>query len=165
MEVAILGGLVGLGYLFNEENKNNNPVNTTVENQASVPNGDNIYNSEHYNRVDEAIRQMAKDNFEESQQPNPKIINNQKQDRIGSDLYNAPITENDNELEELKEDFENYVFSNASGSYISNNDFMQNDQGIGLAPYFKGSAPTNEGLENSRTLNSFRNCDSFSMSS
>ena len=153
MEVAILGGLVGLGYLFNEENKNNNPVNTSVEPMASVPNGDNIYNSEHYNKVDEAIRQMAKDNFEESQQSNPKIINNQKQDRIGSDLYNAPITENDNELEELKEDFENYVFSNASGSYISNNNFMQNDQGIGLAPYFKGSAPTNEGLENARTLN------------
>ena len=46
MEVAILGGLVGLGYLFNENNKNNDPVNTLVDNKASVPNGDNLYNSD-----------------------------------------------------------------------------------------------------------------------
>jgi len=152
MEVAILGGLVGLGYLFNENNEKNNPVNTTVINDGAVPNGDNIYNSEHYNRVDEEIRQLAKNNFEESQQAEPKVINHQKQDRIGSDLYNSPLSENDNLLEELKENFENHVFSNASGSYISNDNFMKNDQGIGLAPYFKGSAPTNEGLENSRAL-------------
>ena len=44
MEVAILGGLVGLGYLFNEGNRGNNPVNTTVMNEAPTPNGDNIYN-------------------------------------------------------------------------------------------------------------------------
>ena len=44
MEVAILSGLVGLGYLFNESNKGNNPVNTTVINEAPVPNGNNIYN-------------------------------------------------------------------------------------------------------------------------
>jgi len=152
MEVAILGGLVGLGYLFNESNKDNNPVNTTIKAEASVPNGDNIYNSEHYNTVDGAIRQLAQDNFEESQQRNPKVINHQKLDRIGSDLYNPPLSDNDNELEELKENFQNHTFSNASGSYISNSNFMQNDQGIGLAPYFSGSAPTNEGLENSRSL-------------
>ena len=154
MEVVILGGLVGLGYLFNDNNENNNPVNTTIKDDPSVPNGDNIYNSEHYNRVDQEIRQLAKDNFEESQQKNPKIINTQKKDRIGSDLYNPPLSDDDNELEELKEDFNNFTYSNASGSYIANNNFMKNDQGIGLAPYFKGNAPTNEGIENSRTLNS-----------
>ena len=49
--------------------------------------------------------------------------------------------------------FNNFVFSNASGSYIKNDNFMRNDQGIGMAPYFKGAAPTNEGIENSRTRN------------
>ena len=44
MEVAILGALVGLGYMFNENNEKNNPVNTSVKTAASVPNGDNIYN-------------------------------------------------------------------------------------------------------------------------
>ena len=48
MEVAILSGLVGLGYLFNENNKDNNPVNTSVKNDAATPNGDNIYDSEFY---------------------------------------------------------------------------------------------------------------------
>ena len=39
MEVVILGGLVGLGYLFNDNNENNNPVNTTIKDDPSVPNG------------------------------------------------------------------------------------------------------------------------------
>jgi hypothetical protein len=152
MEVAILGALVGLGYMFNENNEKNNPVNTSVKTAASVPNGDNIYNSEHYNKVDEEIRQLAKDNFEESQQKQPKVINTQKRDRIGSDLYNPPLSDVDNQLEELKENFGNNVFSNMSGSYISNDNFTMNDQGITMTPYFKGNAPTNEGVENTRTL-------------
>jgi hypothetical protein len=153
MEVAVLSALVGLGYLVNENNKNNNPVNTTINNEASIPNGDNIYNSEHYNRVDEQIRNLAKDNFDKSYEENTNVINNQKLDRIGSDLYNQPLNNNDSELEELKENFGNFVYSNATGSYINNENFMKNDQGIGMAPYFKGTAPTNEGLENSRSLN------------
>ena len=73
MEVAVLAGLVGIGYLFNESNENNDPVNTTIQNEASTPNGDNIYNSEHYNHVDETIRNMARDNFEESYNLNMKV--------------------------------------------------------------------------------------------
>lgn len=152
MEVAILGALVGLGYMFNENNEKNNPVNTTINSNAAIPNGDNIYNSEHYNKVDEEIRQLAKDNFEESQQKQPKVINTQKLDRIGSDLYNPPLSDDDNQLEELKENFGNHVYSNMSGSFMNNDNFLMNDQGITMTPYFKGSAPTNEGLENSRTL-------------
>tara|TARA_Y100000817_G_scaffold314452_1_gene313336 strand:+ start:1710 stop:3497 length:1788 start_codon:yes stop_codon:yes gene_type:complete len=153
MEVAILSGLVGLGYLFNESNKDNDPVNTSVENDAATPNGDNIYNSEFYNEADKVIRTLAKDNFESSHEEGSNVINTQKLDRIGSDLYNPPLSDTSNELDELKENFENYIYSNASGSYISNDNFSKNDQGIGMAPYFSGSAPTNEGLENSRTLN------------
>ena len=125
MEVAILSALVGLGYLFNENNENNDPVNTSIKNDASTPNGDNIYNSEYYNHVDETIRTLAKDNFEASYEKGSKVINNQKLDRIGSDLYNPPLSDNDNELEELKENFNNFVFSNASGSYIKNDNFMK----------------------------------------
>lgn len=153
MEVAILGALVGLGYMFNENNEKNNPVNNTIINEPSVPNGENIYNSEHYNKVDEEIRQLAKDNFEESQQKDTNVINNQKLDRIGSDLYNPPLTEGDNEMEELKDNFSNYVQSMASGSLLSKDNFLRNDQGISMTPFFKGNAPITEGLENTRTLN------------
>ena len=92
MEVAILSGLVGLGYLFNENNKDNNPVNTSVKNDAATPNGDNIYNSEFYNEADQTIRTLARDNFESSHEEGSNIINTQKLDRIGSDLYNQPLS-------------------------------------------------------------------------
>ena len=94
MEVAILGGLVGLGYLFNENNKNNDHVNTLVDNKASVPNGDNLYNSEHYQEVDKVIQNLAQSNFEASYDEGSNVINNQKLDRIGSDLYSKSLNEN-----------------------------------------------------------------------
>ena len=152
MEVAILSALVGLGYLFNEGNQNNDPINTNVTNEASTPNGENIYNSNDYEEVDKVMRTLAEDNFKASHEKDSNIINNQKMDRIGSDLYNPPLSDT-NELEELKENFGNHVYSNASGRYVSKEHFSQNDQGIGMTPHFRGSAPTNEGLENSRTLN------------
>ena len=96
MEVAILSGLVGLGYLYNESNKGNDPINTSVQNEASTPNGDNIYNSEFYNEADKVIRTLAKDNFESSHEEGSNIINTQKIDRIGSDLYNPPLNDKSN---------------------------------------------------------------------
>ena len=150
MEVGILSALVGFGWLYNEKNKEKNPVNNVVDANISVPNGDNIYNSEHYNHVDEEVRELAKKNFEESHKEETNVINNQKMDRIGSDL-NRPLNEN-NKIEELKEDLSNLTYSTATGSYISKDDFLKNDQGVGQMPFFKGSAPTLENFESSRTL-------------
>ena len=149
MEVAILGGLVGLGYLFNENNKNNDPINTLVENEAAVPNGDNLYNSEHYQEIDRVIKNLARSNFEASYDEGSNVINNQKLDRIGSDLYRKSINETSSNIEELKNGL---IQSQASGNYIPRKEFMTNDQGIGAAPFFSG-AQAGEGLTNTRILN------------
>ena len=41
MEAAVLIGLMGVGYLFNKENEDNNPINQSVRKDISTPNGDN----------------------------------------------------------------------------------------------------------------------------
>lgn len=152
MEVAVLMGLVGFGYLLNSKNKDHNPVDITVNKDISTPNGDNVYNSEFYNEADNVIRTLASNNFESSHEEGSNIINHQKIDRIGSDLYNQPLSEQTNELEALKENFTDYVYSNATGSYISKDEFNKNDQGYGLKPYFS-KAPVIEGLGDTRKLN------------
>ena len=151
MEVAVLAGLVGIGYLFNSKNKDNNPINNSVQKEVSTPNGENVYHSEFYNEADKVIRTLASNNFEESYGKDSKIINHSK-DRAGSDLFREPLNDQTNDLDELKENFGNYVYSNATGSYISRDDFKKNDQGYGLKPYFKGNAPVIEPLGDTRTL-------------
>ena len=154
MEVGILSALVGFGWLYNEKKNKMNPVNNVLDAEVLVPSGDNIYNSEHYNHVDEEVRTLVKDNFEESHDGESKVINNQKLDRIGSNI-NQPLMkeiQEKNKIEELKEDLSNLTYSTALGRYISKNDFLKNDHGIGASPYFKGSAPTIENFESSRTL-------------
>ena len=127
MEVAVLAGLVGIGYLLNSKNKDNNPINNSVQKEVSTPNGENVYHSEFYNEADKVIRTLASNNFEESYGKDSKIINHSK-DRAGSDLFREPLNDQTNDLEELKENFGNYVYSNATGSYISTDDFKKNDQ-------------------------------------
>ena len=75
MEVAVLAGLVGIGYLFNSKNKDNNPINNSVQKEVSTPNGENVYHSEFYNEADKVIRTLASNNFEESYEDGSKIIN------------------------------------------------------------------------------------------
>tara|TARA_B100000686_G_C16805804_1_gene990257 strand:+ start:11167 stop:12957 length:1791 start_codon:yes stop_codon:yes gene_type:complete len=154
MEVGILSALVGFGWLYNEKNKNNNPINNVLDSNIAIPNGDNIYNSEHYNVVDEEIRTLAKDNFEASHEEDSGVINHQKLDRIGSNL-NQPLNESlesKSKMEGLKEDLSKLTYSTAAGGYIPKSEFLKNDHGIGVSPYFKGSAPTIENFESSRTL-------------
>ena len=74
MEVAVLAGLVGIGYLFNSKNKDNNPINNSVQKEVSTPNGENVYHSEFYNEADKVIRTLASNNFEESYEDGSKII-------------------------------------------------------------------------------------------
>ena len=47
MEALVLAGLVGIGYLYNNDNKNKTPVTKQVSKDISFTSGDNIYNSEY----------------------------------------------------------------------------------------------------------------------
>ena len=79
MEAAVLIGLMGVGYLFNKQNEDNNPINQSVRKDISTPNGDNLYNSEFYNETDKMIRNLAGANFESSQTEGSNIVNHQNE--------------------------------------------------------------------------------------
>jgi hypothetical protein len=151
MEAVVLMGLMGVGYLFNQKNEDNNPINNSVDKDISTPNGDNLYNSNFYNETDKMIRNLATNNFESSQTNGSNIINNQKLNRIGSAM-NKPLNQmNDASIGEIKEGFENHTYSNATGGYIPQNDFLSNDQGIRMEPFFS-RAPTSVNYDDPRRL-------------
>lgn len=134
MEALVLLGIIGVGYLANEKNENKNPVDVSVSNEINYPSNNNIYDSTHYNEIENDIKLKIEDSYENSRDPSSNIVNNQKIDE-----YN------------LKDNLGNYTFSSAAGGYISNEDFMSNNQGVKMEPFFS-SAPTTINLDDSRRL-------------
>jgi hypothetical protein len=146
MEPLILLGLVGAGYLYNSNKEDQVPVTRAVTKQVNTPNGENVYHSEKFNEVDKLVRGLAKDAFDKSQEPNTKVVNFQKLEK--------PLKE------ESTENFENYTYSSASGSYIPKTNFMKNDQGISVEPFFS-SSPPNVNLNDTRRLNALQGGNEF----
>ena len=82
------------------------------------------------NNTEKLVRQLAEDNFEASYRPsnivnNQKVINNTKLDVPEKDL----------------QDMENYTYSTATEGFINNQEFLTNDQGIKVAPFFRSQPP------------------------
>ena len=115
MEAAVLLGLVAVGYLKNKDNNDKHPIINTNEDDLKLTNGNNIYDSgDYYTETKNEVKDLAKSNFQKSFNEGSNIINNKK-------------IENDKKIEGFIDD---RVFSNNSEQYISNDQFLMNDQGI-----------------------------------
>jgi hypothetical protein len=145
MEALVLLGLVGAGYLYNTNKENNNPVTSSVNKEIVVPNGENVYHSEQYDGVDSMVRKLAKEKFDKSQNKETKIIN----------LQNL-----EEQTPDETENFQNYTYSSASGTYLPKKSFMSNDQGISVEPFFS-NAPSNVNLDDPRSLNALQGGNDF----
>ena len=149
MEAAVLLGLVGVGYLFNQKNEDNNPINNSVNKDISTPNGENLYNSNFYNETDNMVRNLASTNFESSLSEGSNIINHMKLDKDMNKSLNQQMEEAS--MNEIKEGFDNYTYSNATGGYIPQNEFLSNDQGVQMQPFFSRS-PSSVNYDDPRRL-------------
>ena len=155
MEAAVLMGLVGIGQLINKNNENNNPVVPSEVNKDIIMDNSGVYDSNFYEQAQEHVNREATLKFEESQNPDQTgVHNNQNLNRMGSsDLV-------DDEFEQNKVDLSNMTYSSAAGGYISKEEFMANDQGISMEPFFS-HAPTPVNLDDSRQLNLHQGNDGF----
>lgn len=149
MEALVLAGLVGVGYLFNEKNSKKDPSNTEIKANVSSPNGENLYSSNFYNEADNVVRTLANQNFEASYEEGSNVINNQKINRIGSDINQESLSTS---ISELSENMNEYTYSNAAGGYISVDNFKSDDRGVVMEPFFS-SAPANVNIDDPRRLN------------
>ena len=117
MEAIVLAGLIGIGYLYKDSNDND--INITINDVNNRPNGDNVYNSGYYDETQNLIKSLVENNFEESNNPNSKIINNS----INNKRYkNIPNNDDSNKTEGMS----NYIYSNASGGMINKDTFLWN---------------------------------------
>jgi hypothetical protein len=137
MEASILLGILGAGYLLNKNNNDNNSNNSNNElSQGQEYETDYFHNS---NKESKHPHNLY-DDFKTVQIPGAKNINYQNiQDYLNSD--------DNNENSEGKE----YIYSNSTGSKINKDNFLVNDQGIKIEPFFT-KAPPNVDLNDNRHL-------------
>ena len=146
MEGLLLLGLVGAGHLFNKQNSDKAPVTDPLKIQPTMPSGDNIYDSDIYTLTENTVQGLAEEQFNESQKEDSKIVNFQKLDPV-------PANQEKDTKEEDVDKYEGFIFSSATGGYIPDKEFMQNDQGVQAAPFFSGNAPVIENFDDNIFLN------------
>ena len=149
MEAAILVGLIGAGLMLNKDDKT--PIQNNVNKEINFPSMDNAYESNYYDKTQGIVKELAEKRFNESNQLG-NTVNFQKT-KVNHGLE-IPIKDLIDTTSDTKEGFQNYAkytFSNSAGGFISNEDFLTNDQGIKTAPFFSSQAP-NVNFDDSRQL-------------
>ena len=133
MEGAILLALAGVGYLFNkDEKKDTHRIETNVKPQVFQNTNSSIYNLSNVSDAQKYEVGLVEKNFE-------RTLNNQN--NMVSD-YNAKMKE-----VQPKSD----IFMGLDGRPINKKDFLVNDQGIKVEPFYCGEGPPS--IDFSRNVN------------
>jgi len=142
MEATILLGILGAGYLFNKNNNNNSNDNTNNNNNEQYPKVDDVYTTDyfHESQQHEEHSKSLRDNYNTVRIPSVKNVTYQNIE----DYLNQGDNNNNTEGKE-------YIRSSSAGAKIDKNEFLMNDQGIKVEPFFT-RAPPNIDLNDNRHL-------------
>ena len=148
MEAAVLLGLIGAGFLLNKDDKN--PVQNNINKDISFPSMDNAYESIYIDKTKDIVQGLADDRFKGSYKPGNMINNQNVNVNHGLQIPNKDLKDLTNNKEGFK-NYAKYTYSNSAGGFISQDDFLTNDQGIRSAPFFSSQSP-NINFDDSRQL-------------
>ena len=146
MEGLILLGLAGAGYIMNknkDDEEQSRSIETNVRPQVNQGSNSSIYDINNYLDSKKYEQSMLQTNFEQT-------LNNQS--NMVSD-YNAKLKE----IEPKSE-----VFLGLDGNPIDKDNFLVNDQGIKVEPYYRGDGPPsvdltrNTGLDRHQGMSDYR---------
>ena len=144
MEGAILLALAGAGYLMNKDKeKNTHKIETNVKPQVFQNKNSSIYNLQNYADSKQYESDLLKKNFEKTLQNKSNMVSD----------YNAKLKE-----VEPKSD----IIMGLDGNPIQKKDFLVNDQGIKVEPYYSGNGPAgidfsrNTGLDRHQGMSDYR---------
>jgi len=142
MEAAVLLGILGAGYFFNNNKE-------SKEEKVAVPLETDSYKTNYFEESDDKYTLDILKNYDESRVPGSNILNYQNVDQY----INKPLQESNNN--------EDYIYSNITGGKILKDDFLVNNQGIKVEPFFKGNGPANANLTENRRLDSHQGNNEF----
>jgi hypothetical protein len=135
MEGLILIGLAGAGYLINANDKDkktkiDNVIHPTFHQGSNT----SIYNMNNLKDAQNYEKQLVDQKFKQSMDPQSNIVNDFAIKNKELNLRNAERVQT------------------LSGTELSKKDFLTNDQGVTMAPFFKGEGFANINFEENRKL-------------
>ena len=133
MEGAILLGLAGVGYLMNKDSKSHR-IETNVKPQVFQNSNSSIYDLNNVKDAQAMEAQMIQDNFQQTLSNGSTMVSD----------FNAK----DKEVVPQSD-----ILMGLDGNPIDKNNFLVNDQGIKVEPFFSGEGPPAVNFNDTRMLN------------
>lgn len=137
MESVVLLGLMGVGYLMNKDKDEKHKTYSEVQPPLNQGSHNSVYDLANFSDAKKYEIDLVNKNFNESMRGDSKVI----------DALNMPGGRNT-----LKDTFsQSDNIQSISGNEISKDDFLVNDQGIKIEPFFSG-APPNVNLDDNPSM-------------
>ena len=137
MESVVLLGLIGAGYLINKDKDDKHKTYSEVQPPLNQGSETSVYDLANFSDAKKYEVDLVNQNFEESMRGDSKVI----------DALNMPGGRNT-----LKDTFiQSDNIQSISGNEISKDNFLVNDQGIKVEPFFSG-APPNVNLDDNPSM-------------
>jgi len=127
MEGIILLGLLGAGYLLNDRDDKHKTYPQTTPSLYSGS-GNTVYDINNYKDSQLIEQQLVTRNQREAMKGDSKVIDSLNMNGRNTLRDNLPVGTSD-------------IQSNMSGTVIEKDEFLVNDQGIKIEPFFSGSPP------------------------
>lgn len=148
METAILLGLIGIGYLQKQSNRNE--AHPEISADLNLPKHNSVYDQNNFDESKKTEKTLAEDVIRRMNDDSTNIVdvngitnNAHRLTGLNEQMYNGledreiPSTDGigfqgtmDN-----NEDVSEYVYSQSLGAYVKRSDYLTNDQGISSVPF------------------------------
>tara|TARA_B110000971_G_scaffold9409_1_gene9105 strand:+ start:10810 stop:12468 length:1659 start_codon:yes stop_codon:yes gene_type:complete len=127
MESVVLLGLMGVGYLMNKDKDETHKTYSEVQPPLNMASGNSIYDQSPYMDAKKYEIDLVNQNHREAMKGDSKMIDSLNMSG-GRNTLKDTFTHDTN-------------IQSISGNALSNDDFLVNDQGIKIEPFFSGSPP------------------------
>ena len=127
MESVVLLGLMGVGYLMNKDKDETHKTYSEVQPPLNMASGNSIYDQSPYMDAKKYEIDLVNQNHREAMKGDSKMIDSLNMSG-GRNTLKDTFTHDTN-------------IQSISGNALSKDDFLVNDQGIKIEPFFSGSPP------------------------
>ena len=155
METAILLGLIGLGYL--QKNNNRDEAHPEIKYEYNTPAHNSVYDQNNFEESKKEEKILAEDLIKDMNDTTTNIVdingvtnNSHRSTGLNEEMYdglqNREIPNVDGIGFQNNENTSEYIYSQSLNAYVKRNDFLTNDQGISSVPFISGNnsqAPIN----------------------
>ena len=145
MEALILLGIIGTGYLANQEEKKEQSSSRVNKNLLkNIPSETSVYEVNNLSNSLKEEKTMADKQMDGMINDTNNVIDINRAINNTHRLSNLNIGEISNNSE--------YIWSESTQGYVKKDNFLINDQGIGVEPFFKGRSAPLIDLNDNKTL-------------